>query len=87
MSDSENEPWLEAQNDLDEFIEGVLAEMDIDEAREHWFYAHEYFSIDQADNGVWYARWKGDDERLTFDSNDEEKLKNILLALNMNTKP
>jgi hypothetical protein len=87
MSDSENEPWLEVQNDLHEFVEGVLAEMDIDEdehkARE---YAHQYFSIDQADNGVWYARWKGHDERLTFDSNDEEKLKNIL-ALNMKTKP
>ena len=84
-----DEPWLAPRRpplwqnvaDLVEFIEGVLEKLNIrDGDREAQNYAfYEHFSIDQADDGAWYARWKGHDERITFDSNDEEKLKNILL--------
>jgi hypothetical protein len=96
MSVSDSEP-CQAQYDLEEFITDVLEELNIDEDDDKGkaydkvhTYAHTYFSIDQADNGVWYARWKEHFERITFDSNDKEKLKNILkeyIALNMDTKP
>jgi hypothetical protein len=74
-------PLWQGVIDVVEFIERVLRELNIDDndrkAQNYAYYEH--FSIDRADDGAWYARWNGQDERITFDSNDEEKLKNILL--------
>jgi len=81
MPRSDAPPLWQGVIDVVEFIERVLRELNIDDndrkAQNYAYYEH--FSIDRADDGAWYARWNGQDERITFDSNDEEKLKNILL--------